>query len=124
MALFLSGSQNTSMPIQDSLLEVEIVPLKTTKQGGNFSVGEDNLLVFAWLNTSMYAMHGNEEKQEIFREKVWQYFCENNTFGSTHSSSSLSSRWGTINRETSKFAKFMAKVEAQNQNGVIDQMKV
>ena len=29
------------MPIQDSLLEVEIVTLKTTKWGGNLSVEDD-----------------------------------------------------------------------------------
>ena len=60
MAPFLSGSQNASMPIQDSLLKVEIVTPKTKKQGGNFSVAEDNLLVFAWLNTSMDAMHARD----------------------------------------------------------------
>ena len=71
----------------------------------------------------MDAMHGNKQKQETFCEKVWQYFCKNNTFETTHSSSPLSSRWGTINRETSKFVGFIAKVEAQNQNGAIDQKK-
>ena len=35
---FLSGSQNTSMRIQESLLEVEIVTSNPTKRGGNFSV--------------------------------------------------------------------------------------
>ena len=56
LAPFLSGSQNTSMPIQESCLEVEIVTPNPTKRGGNFSVDEDNLLVSAWLNISMDAV--------------------------------------------------------------------
>ena len=50
MAPFLSGSQNTSMPIQEPLLEVEIVTSNPTKCGGNFSVDEDNLLVSTWMS--------------------------------------------------------------------------
>ncbi|KAL4625125.1 hypothetical protein ACB092_05G001600 [Castanea dentata] len=112
------------MPIQDSLPEVEIVTSKTTKRGGNFSINEDNLLVSAWLNISMDAVHGTDQKQETFWQKVWQYFCENDIYGTTRSTSSLSSQWGTINRETSKFAGLMAKVEAQNQSGATNQMKL
>ena len=60
MASFLSGSQNTSMPIQESLPvpEVEIVTSNPTKCGGNFSVDEDLLLISAWLNISTDAVHG------------------------------------------------------------------
>ena len=50
MAPFLSGSQNTSMPIQEPLPEVEIVTSNLTKRGGNFSVDEDNLLVSTWMS--------------------------------------------------------------------------
>ena len=60
MAPFLSGSQNTSMPIQESLLEVEIVTSNPTKRGGNFNVDEDNLHVSTWLNINMDAMHGTD----------------------------------------------------------------
>ena len=59
---FLSGSQNPSMPIQ-SLPEVEIV---TSKRGVNFSVDEDLLLVTAWLNIGMDAVHGTDQKVETF----------------------------------------------------------
>jgi len=60
VALFLSGSQNTSMPIQEFLPEVEIVTSNPTKSDGNFSVDEDNLLVSTRLNISMDAMHGTD----------------------------------------------------------------
>ena len=90
-APFLNGSQNTSMPIQESLPEVEIVTSNPTKRGGNFNVDEDNLLVFAWLNTSMGVVHGTNQTVENVWEKIWQYFCENNTYGTTRSTSFLSS---------------------------------
>ena len=61
---------------------------------------------------------------KYFWEKIWQYFCENNTYGTIRSDSFLSGLWGTINRKTSKFVGFMAKVEAQNQSNATDQMKI
>ena len=91
LAPFLSGSQNTSMPIQESCSEVEIVTSNPTKHGGNFSVDEDNLLVSAWLNISMDAVQGTDQKLEKLWEKNWQYFCKNNTYGTTCSASSLQS---------------------------------
>ena len=117
---FLSGSQNPSMPIQ-SLPEVEII---TSKRGDNFSVDEDLLLISAWLNISMNVMHGANQRAGKFWKKIWQYFCENNTYGTTRFASSLSSRWGTINRETSKFTGFMAKVEARDKSGTTNEDKV
>ena len=69
-------------------------------------------------------MHGANQRAGKFWKKIWQYFCENNTYETTRFASSLSSRWGTINRETSKFIGFMAKVEADNQSVMTDQMKV
>jgi len=89
------------MSIQDSSPELEIVTPKTATRGGIFSVEEDVLLVSAWLNTSVDPMRGNEQKQETFIAKVWQYFCMHNTYGTKHSCSSLKSRWSIINRETS-----------------------
>ncbi|XP_023901088.1 glutathione S-transferase T3 [Quercus suber] len=117
LAPLLSESQNTSMPIQESCPEVEIVTPNPTKHGGNFSVDEDKLLISAWLNTSMDAVKGTDQRIDKFWKIIWQYFCENNTCGTTCSASSLQSRWGNISRETSRFAGFMAKIEARNPSG-------
>ena len=87
LAPFLSGSQNTSMHGQESCSKVEIVTPNPTKRGGNFSIDEDNLLVSAWLNTSVDAV----QRIEKFWKKIWQYFCENNTYGTTCFASSLQS---------------------------------
>ena len=91
LAPFLSRSQNTSMPIQESFPEVGIFTPNPTKRGGNFSVDEDNLLISAWLNISMDTVQGTDQKVEKFWKKIWQYFCENNTYRTTHSASSLQS---------------------------------
>ncbi|KAL0006318.1 hypothetical protein SO802_013879 [Lithocarpus litseifolius] len=88
------------MSIQESFPEVETITSNSTKRGGNFSVDEDNLLVSAWLNIGMDAAQGTDQRVERFWEKIWQYFCENNTYGTTRFVSSLQSRWGNINRET------------------------
>ena len=111
------------MPIQ-SLPEVEIVTSNPTKRGGNFSVDEDLLLISAWLNISMDAVHGTDQRVDKFWEKIWEFFCKNNTYGTTRTSTSLSSRWGNISRETSRFAGFMAKAEARNRSGAADKDKV
>ncbi|KAK7858613.1 hypothetical protein CFP56_011517 [Quercus suber] len=76
------------MPIQ-SLPKVEIV---TFKCGGNFSVDEDLLLISAWLNIGMDAVHDIEQNGDKFWTKIWESFCANNTYGITRSSTSLSSR--------------------------------
>ena len=57
----------------------------------------------------MNAMHGNEQMQETFCAKVWQYFCKHNIFETIHTSSSLTSWWSMINKKTDKFYGFMAK---------------
>lgn len=121
---FLEKSQNTPMSTQDSSLELKITTPKIATRGGNFSMEEDVLLVSAWLNTSVDPMHGNEQKQETFTAKVWQYFFMHNKYGTKHSSSSLKSRWSTINRKTSKFCGFMAKIEAKNQSDATNKDKV
>lgn len=69
------------MYVSNSPPKVQIVIPKKTKQGNNFSVEEDNLLVLAWLNTSVDVVHSNEQKQETFCEKIWQYFYKHNAFG-------------------------------------------
>ena len=62
----LGVSQNN--PISSP--EVEITTSnKPPRRGTNFSVEEDNILVSAWLNTSIDVVHGNELKQETFCEK-------------------------------------------------------
>ena len=92
--------------------------------GTIFNVEEDNIHVSAWLNTSIDAVHGNELKQETFCEKIWQYFYKYSPSSTTRTTGSLSSRWGTINRETSRFCGFITALEATPRSGTTEQDKV
>ena len=62
----------------------------------------------AWLNTSVDAINSNEQIQNIFHQKVWEYFMHYNTSDTTRTVISLLSRWGAISEKTNKFAKSMA----------------
>ena len=65
----LKTSQNTPMSVFDSPPQVENVSSTKEKWGSNFSVEEDQLLVSAWLNSSVNAIHSNEQKQNTFYQK-------------------------------------------------------
>ena len=84
---FLGTSQNTPVSVSNSLPppppQVENASFTKGKQGSNFSVEEDKLLVAAWLNTSVDAINSNEQTQNTFRKKVWEYFTQYNTSGTT-----------------------------------------
>ena len=85
------------MSFSDSPPQVENAFSKKAKRGTNFSVEEDQLLVSAWLNTNVDVIHSNEQIHNTFRQKVWEYFMEHNTSGTTHTAISLISRWAMIN---------------------------
>ncbi|XP_050290274.1 glutathione S-transferase T3-like [Quercus robur] len=96
---------------------------KKTSRGAGFSPEEDKLLVAAWFNTSVDPVHGNEQHKTTFYGKVAKYFKDHRT-NSTRSISSLTSRWGVINRETVKFCGSLAKIEAKNESGTTAEMKI
>ena len=63
----LGTSQNNPMSVSDSPLEVENASSTKGKRGTNFSVEEDEVLVLAWLNTSVDAIQSNEQTHNTFR---------------------------------------------------------
>ena len=93
---FLSESQCTPMSVEASPPQVQI-PTSKTRWCDNFTIEEDKLLVSAWLNTSLDAVHRNEQKHEAFYERIAAYFEEYKEFDSERSTNSLSNRWSTIN---------------------------
>ncbi|XP_023873079.2 uncharacterized protein LOC111985658 [Quercus suber] len=125
---FLETSQNTHLSVSDSppppQLQVENTSSTKGKRGTNFSVEEDKLLVATWLNTSIDAINSNEQTQNTFRKKVWEYFKQYNTSGTTRTIISLISHWGAISEKTNKFAKCMAQVNALHQSGTTKEDKV
>ena len=123
---FLGTSQNTPVSVSDSPPPPQVENASSTKgkRGSNFTVEEDKLLVAAWFNTSVDAINSNEQTQNTFRQKVWEYFMQYNTSGTTHTVICLLSRWGTISEKTNKFAGCMAQINALHQSGITEEDKV
>ena len=63
----LGTSQNNPISIFDSPPQVENAFSTKGKWGTNFSVEEDEVLVLAWLNTSVDAIQSNEQTHNTFR---------------------------------------------------------
>ena len=76
--IMIGTSQNTLVSVSDSPPPlpppVENASSTKGKRGSNFSIEEDKLLVAAWLNTSVDTINSNEQTQNTFRKKVWEYF--------------------------------------------------
>ncbi|XP_075672454.1 uncharacterized protein LOC142641999 [Castanea sativa] len=120
----LGTSQNTPVSVSDSPPEVENASSTKGKRGANFSVEEDQLLVSAWLNTSVDPVNSNEQTQATFRQNVWEYFTQYNKSGTTRTITSLLSRWGLISERTNKFARCMSKVNARHKSGITEQNQI
>ena len=120
----LGTSQNNPMSVFDSPPQVENASSTKGKRGISFSVEEDQVLELAWLNTSVDATDSNEQTHNTFRQKIWEYFTQYNTSGTTCIAISLRRRWKMINKETNKFCGCMAKVNACYQSGITKQDKV
>ena len=117
-------SESSPLLVEDSPLNDEVATSKKKPACGvSFSAEEDKLLVAAWLNTSVDLVFGNEQYKTTFYDKVAKYFMDHKT-DSTRSVASLTTRWGTINRETVKFCGSLAKIEVKNESGTADHDKV
>ncbi|KAL0015928.1 hypothetical protein SO802_002997 [Lithocarpus litseifolius] len=123
----LETSQNTPVSVSDfpppPPPQVENASSTKGKWGSNFSVEEDKLLVSAWLNTSVDVINSNEQTQNTFRQRVWEFFMQYNTSSTTRTVISLLSHWGAISEMTNKFAGCMAQVNAQHQSGITEEDK-
>ncbi|KAF7113705.1 hypothetical protein RHSIM_RhsimUnG0111600 [Rhododendron simsii] len=95
-----------------------------TQRGSNFTLEEDILLVSAWLNISLDAIQGNEQKHKTYWLRVWEYFHEHKNFISERSETSLMHRWSTIQLATNKFCACFAQIESRHHSGVPDKDQV
>ncbi|KAH7863131.1 hypothetical protein Vadar_013723 [Vaccinium darrowii] len=95
-----------------------------TRRGTNFMIEEDLLLVSAWLNISLDAIQGNEQKHKAYWLRVWEYFHEHKNFISDRSPTSLMHRWSTIQLDTNKFCACFAHSESRRHSGVPDKDQV
>ena len=103
----------------------EVVPrLKKSQRTKNFSVEGDKLIVSAWLNTSKYAITGNEQQGGAFWQRILQYFELHGGNHGERSQSSINSRWSDINAKCIKFVGFHSQIESLQQSGHTEQNNV
>uniref|UniRef100_A0A5B7BBA1 Myb-like domain-containing protein n=1 Tax=Davidia involucrata TaxID=16924 RepID=A0A5B7BBA1_DAVIN len=96
---------------------------KKTQRSGNFRNEEDMLLVSAWLNISLDAVQGNEQKSKKYWERIWEYFHKYKKFTSERSPNSLMHRWSAIQLSVNKFCGCYVKIETRHQSGLTEQDK-
>ncbi|KAL7226869.1 hypothetical protein ACSBR1_021857 [Camellia fascicularis] len=97
---------------------------KKPQRGGNFTIEEDKLLVSAWLNISLDAVHGNEQKRSTYWKRVWDFFHEHKKFESNRNENSLMNRWSTIQLAMNKFCGCYAQIESLHQSGINEDDKI
>ncbi|KAG7994559.1 hypothetical protein I3843_01G063700 [Carya illinoinensis] len=115
-------SQHTPLIVKESLPQVEMVA-KKRHWGGKFSVEEDNLLVSAWLNTSLHTV--TEEKHKSYWERIWEFFLKHKAQAiSERSPSSLMNRWTIIKNGIDNFCDCLAQIESMHQSDMTEHDKI
>ncbi|CAL9021681.1 unnamed protein product [Prunus brigantina] len=104
-------------------VNVEVSEKKKIR-GAGFNKDEDRLLVSAWLNTSMDAIHGNEQKHQTFWARIGDYYNQNKWFKSSRTDRMLSQRWQKIQKEVNRFSGCIATINERNQSGKTEQDKI
>ena len=107
-------------PVQNEVVQ----RLRKSQRTKNFSVEEDKLIVSAWLNTSKYAITGNEQQGGAFWQIILQYLKLHGGNHEERSQSSIKSRWTGINAKCSKFVGFHSQIERLRQSGHTEQNNV
>ncbi|RWR88465.1 glutathione S-transferase T2-like protein [Cinnamomum micranthum f. kanehirae] len=118
--LLQSGVDTQQSPPED---QKELI-VKKTPRGGNFTVEEDILLVSAWLNISMDAIQGNEQKQKTYWIRIEEYFERERKSATRRTPNSLMNQWSLIQLGTNKLCGFLASIELKHQSGVTEQDKI
>ena len=107
-------------PVQNEVVSI----LRKSQRKKNFSVEEDKLIVYAWLNTSKDAITGNEQQGGAFWQRILQYFELHVGNHGERSQSSIKTRWSDINAKCSKFVGFHSQIESLRQSVHTEQNNV
>ncbi|KAG6668568.1 hypothetical protein CIPAW_01G179900 [Carya illinoinensis] len=131
--LLQSGGRGCdSTPTQHDNVVVQATPndgekrhlSKKVQRGVSFTVEEDNLLVSAWLNISINAIRGTDQKSTQMWERITTFYHEYKKPNIANcSEGSLMNRWSTIQKWTNKFCAYIAKVESLHPSGATEQDK-
>ncbi|KAL5552298.1 hypothetical protein UlMin_002474 [Ulmus minor] len=97
---------------------------KKVPRSRNFAVEEDNLLASAWLNISIDAVQGNDQKSATYWQRICDYFHQHKHFTSERTANSLMHRWSAIQLSVNKFCGYYAQIDARQQSGVNEQDKI
>ncbi|KAG6639786.1 glutathione S-transferase T3-like [Carya illinoinensis] len=98
---------------------------KKVQRRASFTVEEDNLLVSAWLNISIDAIRGTDQKSTQMWETITTFYYEYKILNiANRSEGSLMNRWSTIQKWTNKFCTCIAKVKSLHPSGATEQDKI
>lgn len=119
-------SQFPSFSTQGSAENVDEVSQTSTKKvrGASFTIQEDQVLISAWLNTSIDSIQGNEQKSATFWERITEYYHQYKVFESDRSQQMLNQRWQKIQKYVNKFSGCIAGINQRNESGKTEQDKV
>ncbi|KAG6668618.1 uncharacterized protein LOC122276943 [Carya illinoinensis] len=118
-----SGSSPMTLGDSSPLPPNEPIGNRKSVRGANFNFEEDKLLVSAWLNCSLVAVQGTDQKHSQLWEKIYEYFQQFKETTNDRTIKSLIHRWSVIQKATNKFCVKLAQVEGLNQSGMIEQDK-
>src|SRR5215472_14939635 len=99
-------------------------PPSGQKRGKNWTGAEDEQLCKSWLAIAQDPIASNEEKSNVFWERVHSHFIGALPSGSERNQVSISNRWGQIQKAVNKFCRFFAQIEARNKSGETFEDKV
>ncbi|KAG6629484.1 hypothetical protein CIPAW_14G088300 [Carya illinoinensis] len=88
-------------------------PTKKVQRGASFTVEEDNVLVSGWLNISIDAIRGTDQKSTQMWERISDFYHE---YKKPHNS--------MIEKYTNKFCAYLAQVESLHLSGATEQDKI
>ncbi|KAG7989919.1 hypothetical protein I3843_03G261600 [Carya illinoinensis] len=94
-------------------------------RGASFTVEEDNVLVSGWLNISIDAIWGTDQKSTQMWERISEFYHEYKKPQTMNRSvGSLINRWSIIQKCTNKFCAYLAQVESLHPSGATEQDKI
>ncbi|KAG6650232.1 hypothetical protein CIPAW_06G027900 [Carya illinoinensis] len=127
------GGGCDSTPTQHDSVVVQATPndgekrhfSKKVQRGASFTVEEDNLPVSAWLNISIDAIRGTDQKSTQMWERITTFYHEYKKPNiANRSEGSLMNRWSTIKKWTNKFCAYIAQVESLHPSSATEQDKI
>jgi hypothetical protein len=101
------------------------LPVQPTKKTAkNFTVKEDNLLVYAWLETTMDAVQETEHFGHTYWQRIHDYFHVHKDFESDCDVNSLMCRWDIIRETVTRFCPCYAQIQNVWESYITEQDKV